>query len=137
MRHHLTFFVGIDAPDFNLGLEKGLRKAGIATVHYVSPSIWVWRAGRIETVRKAADRVLCILPFEKALYDEQGIDAVFVGHPKASTLPTDIDLASVRELLNLGDGQVVAVLPGSRTSEVHSTGPIIRHSSSDACKAPG
>jgi len=117
-------FVGIDAPDFNLGLEKGLRKAGVPTVHYVSPSIWVWRAGRIKTVRKAADRVLCILPFEKALYDEHGIDAVFVGHPKASTLPTDIDLASVREVLNLGDGQVVAVLPGSRISEVTRLGPL-------------
>jgi len=117
-------FVGIDAPDFNLGLEKTLRKSGIPTVQYVSPSIWVWRAGRIETVRKAADRVLCILPFEKAIYDEKGIDAVFIGHPKASTLPTDIDVASVRELLDLGDGPVVAVLPGSRSSEVSRLGPI-------------
>ena len=117
-------FVGIDAPDFNLGLEKTLRKSGIPTVHYVSPSVWVWRAGRIETVRKAADRVLCILPFEKALYDEKGIDAVFVGHPKASTLPTNIDVDSVRELLDLGDGPVVAVLPGSRFSEVSRLGPL-------------
>lgn len=117
-------FIGIDAPDFNLGLEKSLRKAGIPTVHYVSPSIWVWRAGRIETVRKAADRVLCILPFEKAIYDKAGIDAVFVGHPKASRLPTDIDLASVREVLDLGVGPVVAVLPGSRVSEVTRLGPL-------------
>ncbi|NOR67264.1 MAG: lipid-A-disaccharide synthase [Woeseiaceae bacterium] len=117
-------FVGIGAPDFNLGLEKTLRKSGIPTVHYVSPSIWVWRAGRIETVRKAADRVLCILPFEKAIYDEKGIDAVFIGHPKASTLPTGIDVGSVRELLDLGDGPVVAVLPGSRSSEVSRLGPI-------------
>lgn len=117
-------FVGIDAPDFNLGLEKRLRTSGIPTVHYVSPSIWVWRAGRIETVRKAADRVLCILPFEKPLYDAKGIDAVFVGHPKASSLPTDIDVGSVRELLDLGDGPVVAVLPGSRGSEVLRLGPM-------------
>ena len=117
-------FVGIDAPDFNLGLEKRLRQSGVPTVHYVSPSIWVWRAGRIETVRKAADRVLCILPFEKAIYDENGIDAVFVGHPKASTLPTDIDVDSVRELLDLGGGPVVAVLPGSRGGEVSRLGPI-------------
>jgi lipid-A-disaccharide synthase len=117
-------FVGIDAPDFNLGLEKKLRKSGIRTVHYVSPSIWVWRAGRIETVRKAADRVLCILPFEKKIYDERGIDAVFVGHPKATSLPADIDVASAREMLDIGAGPVVAVLPGSRVSEVERLGPV-------------
>jgi lipid-A-disaccharide synthase len=117
-------FVGIDAPDFNLGLEQKLRKHGIPTAHYVSPSVWVWRAGRIKTVRKAADRVLCILPFEKKIYDDAGIDAVFVGHPKATSLPTDIDLASVRELLDIGEGPVVAVLPGSRVSEVTRLGPV-------------
>lgn len=117
-------FVGIDAPDFNLGLEKNLRKSGIRTVHYVSPSVWVWRAGRIETVRKAADRVLCILPFEKEIYDEKGIDAVFVGHPKATSLPADIDVASAREMLDICSGPVVAVLPGSRVSEVERLGPV-------------
>jgi len=117
-------FVGIDAPDFNLGLEKMLRKSGTRTVHYVSPSVWVWRAGRIETVRKAADRVLCILPFEKKIYDEKGIDAVFVGHPKATSLPADIDVASAREMLDIGAGPVVAVLPGSRVSEVERLGPV-------------
>jgi lipid-A-disaccharide synthase len=115
-------FVGIDAPDFNFGLEKVLRRSGIRTVHYVSPSIWAWRPGRVKTVKKAADRVLCILPFEKAIYDKHGVDAVFVGHPKASTLPTDIDIGSVRELLDLGDGPVVAVLPGSRRGEVSRLG---------------
>jgi len=117
-------FVGIDAPDFNLGLEKMLRKSGTRTVHYVSPSVWVWRAGRIETVRKAADLVLCILPFEKKIYDEKGIDAVFVGHPKATSLPADIDVASAREMLDIGAGPVVAVLPGSRVSEVERLGPV-------------
>lgn len=117
-------FVGIDAPDFNLGLEKMLRKSGTRTVHYVSPSVWVWRAGRIETIRKAADRVLCILPFEKKIYDEKGIDAVFVGHPKATSLPADIDIASAREMLDIGAGPVVAVLPGSRVSEVERLGPV-------------
>ena len=117
-------FVGIDAPDFNLGLEKMLRKSAIPTVHYVSPSVWVWRAGRIETVRKAADRVLCILPFEKKIYDEKGIDAIFVGHPKATSLPADIDVGSVREVLDIGAGPVIAVLPGSRVSEVERLGPI-------------
>jgi len=118
-------FVGIDAPDFNLGLEKRLRKAGIRTAHYVSPTVWVWRAGRIETVRKAADRVLCILPFEKKIYDDKGIDAVFVGHPKATSLPTDIDIHSVRELLDIGKGPVVAMLPGSREGEVSRIGPVL------------
>ena len=117
-------FVGIDAPDFNFGLEKALRKSGILTAHYVSPSIWAWRAGRIETVRKAADRVLCILPFEKPIYDEQGIDAVFVGHPKADSLASDIDTESSRRMLNLEDNIVVAVLPGSRSSEVARLGPM-------------
>ena len=117
-------FVGIDAPDFNFGLEKALRKSGIRTAHYVSPSIWAWRAGRIKTVRKAADLVLCILPFEKPIYDEQGIGAVFVGHPKADKLATDIDTESSRRMLNLEEHNVVAVLPGSRSSEVSRLGPI-------------
>ena len=117
-------FVGIDAPDFNLGLEKKLRAVGIRTAHYVSPSVWVWRSGRIKTERKAADLVLCILPFEKAIYDEHGISARFVGHPKASSLPADIDVASVRELLDLREGRIIAVLPGSRRGEVERLGPI-------------
>jgi len=116
-------FVGIDAPDFNLGLEKALRGSGIATAHYVSPSIWVWRAGRIETVRKAADRVLCILPFEKRIYDEHGIGAVFVGHPKADSLPGNIDVAAIRAELGLGAGPLLAVLPGSRGGELSRLGP--------------
>ena len=116
-------FVGIDAPEFNLGLEKALHRAGIRTVHYVSPSVWVWRSGRIETLRKAADCVLCILPFEKKIYDAAGIDAVFVGHPKADSLPADIDVAAVRRDLGLGAGPLVAVLPGSRAGEVSRLGP--------------
>ncbi len=117
-------FVGIDAPDFNFGLEKKLRRAGVRTVHYVSPSVWAWRPGRIRTVRQAVDRLLCILPFEKALYDEHGVDAVFVGHPKADSIPTDIDIVSARAMLDLDDGPVVAVLPGSRGSEVSRLGPL-------------
>ena len=116
-------FVGIDAPDFNFGLERALRKSGIRTAHYVSPTIWAWRPGRIKTVAKAADRVLCILPFEPAIYAERNIDAVFVGHPKATSMPTDVNPQAVRELLGLGDGRVVAVLPGSRRSEVLRLGP--------------
>ncbi|MEJ2297332.1 MAG: hypothetical protein P8X94_02250 [Woeseiaceae bacterium] len=77
-------FIGIDAPDFNLGLETQLRRAGIRTAHYVSPTIWAWRAGRVNKVRAAADTVLCILPFEPEIYARHGVDAVFVGHPKAT-----------------------------------------------------
>ncbi len=117
-------FVGIDAPDFNLGLEKALRKLSIPTVHYVSPSIWAWRAGRVKTVKKAADTVLCILPFEKALYDAHGIDAVFVGHPKADAAPTTVSTHAVRQVLGLDSSRVVAVLPGSRRAEVERLGPI-------------
>ena len=117
-------FVGIDAPDFNFGLEKALRESGIPVAHYVSPSIWAWRAGRIKTVAQSVDRVLCILPFEKSIYDEHGIDAVFVGHPKADSLPANPDMVAVRESLGLGKGTVIAVLPGSRTNEVKRLGPV-------------
>ena len=117
-------FVGIDAPDFNFGLEKKLRRAGIRTAHYVSPTIWAWREGRLRTVAGAVDRILCILPFEKAMYDEHGVDAVFVGHPKADSIPRDIDVESARTILGLGPGPVVAVLPGSRNSEVSRLGPV-------------
>ena len=121
-------FVGIDAPDFNLGLEARLRSAGIRTVHYVSPSIWAWRPGRIKTVRRAADRVLCILPFEKTLYDDAGVDAVFVGHPRADSVPALVDAAAIaaaREAIGLGADEVVAVLPGSRATEVSMLGDIL------------
>lgn len=115
-------FVGIDAPDFNLGLEKQLRSSGIKTIHYVSPSIWAWRAGRIRTIAAAVDKVLCILPFEKQLYDEYGIDAVFVGHPKADSAPHRVDVNAARQTLGIEAAEVVAVLPGSRASEVSMIG---------------
>ncbi|MGI9199753.1 MAG: lipid-A-disaccharide synthase [Woeseiaceae bacterium] len=117
-------FVGIDAPDFNFGLERPLREAGVPVVHYVSPSIWAWRAGRIKTVEQSVDRVLCILPFEKAIYDERGVDAVFVGHPKADSLPVNPDTDSIRNALGLSGHTVLAVLPGSRSNEVKRLGPI-------------
>jgi len=117
-------FVGIDAPDFNLGLEKRLRAVGIKTVHYVSPSIWAWRSGRIKTVKAAADKVLCILPFEKALYDAVQVDATFVGHPKADSTPELIDMPAAREVLEINASEVVAVLPGSRLSEIKNLGEV-------------
>lgn len=115
-------FVGIDSPDFNLGLEKKLRAAGIKTIHYVSPSIWAWRSGRIKTIKAAADKVLCILPFEKPLYDEHGIDAIFVGHPKADSTPEFVDVAGARQALGIDARTVVAVLPGSRAGEISRLG---------------
>ncbi len=118
-------FVGIDAPDFNLGLEAALKSSGIRTMHYVSPSIWAWRAGRIGKIRRAADRVICILPFEPAIYEQQGIDAVFVGHPKADVLSPAIDVPAMRRELALPiEGRILAVLPGSRSSEVTRLAPI-------------
>lgn len=117
-------FVGIDAPDFNLGLEKQLRHAGIPTVHYVSPSVWAWRQGRINSIRQAADRVLCLLPFEKSFYDDRGIAADFVGHPMADAVPVNTDAAAARRGLGLRADSVVAVLPGSRMSEVSRLGPV-------------
>lgn len=116
-------FVGIDAPDFNLGLEKKLRRAGIRTAHYVSPSIWAWRPGRVKKVRKAADRVLCILPFEPPLYERHGVAATFVGHPRATAAAPAVDMAAARRLLGMDEaGEVVAVLPGSRAGEVTRLG---------------
>ena len=118
-------FVGIDAPDFNLGLETKLRKAGISTVHYVSPSIWAWRPGRVKKVEKAADTVLCLLPFEPAIYKEHGVNAVFVGHPSATAVPDVVDTAAARAELQLDARQIVAVLPGSRGGEVGRIGGIL------------
>jgi len=118
-------FVGIDAPDFNLGLEKKLRKAGIRTAHYVSPSIWAWRPGRVKKIKRAADTVLCILPFEPGLYEEHGVNAVFVGHPSATAAPDVVDMQKARSVLQLDAPQIVAVLPGSRSAEIGRIGGIV------------
>lgn len=115
--------VGIDSPDFNLGLETRLRRAGIRTVHYVSPSIWAWRPGRIRRLRQAADLVLCLLPFETAPYAAAGVEACFVGHPLADRIPPDWSREAARDALGLApEGAVVAVLPGSRSGEVEALG---------------
>jgi lipid-A-disaccharide synthase len=112
-------FVGIDAPDFNLDLEAQLKARGIKTVHFISPSIWAWRAERIEKIRRACDHVLCIFPFEKALYDQAGIAATYVGHPLANVIPMQPDKTAARAALGLAaQDTVVAVLPGSRQSEI-------------------
>jgi lipid-A-disaccharide synthase len=119
LREWPALFIGVDAPDFNLDLEAGLRSRGIKTVHFVCPSIWAWRPDRIEKIRAAADHVLCIFPFEPALLAEQGVAASYVGHPLANVIPMTPDRAAARAALNLElDAPVVAILPGSRRSEV-------------------
>lgn len=117
-------FVGIDAPDFNLGLEKRLRSRGIRTAHYVSPSVWAWRQGRVKKIAAATDLVLCLLPFEKAFFDRHGIAAEFVGHPMADREPAITDPAPARERLGLSAPTVLCVMPGSRASEVSRLGPV-------------
>jgi len=112
-------FVGIDAPDFNFGLERKLKGAGIRTVHYVSPSIWAWRAKRARTIGRSADLVLCLFPFEPEIYARHGVKAVFVGHPLADAFPIDPDQATARAVFGLSaDVPVLALLPGSRLGEI-------------------
>ena len=113
-------FIGVDAPDFNLDLEADLKAQGIKTVHFVSPSIWAWRAKRVEKIRRSADHVLCIFPFEPALLARHGIAATYVGHPLASIIPLVPDRQAARSALGLGqDDLVLALLPGSRESEIN------------------
>ncbi len=112
-------FIGVDAPDFNLDLEAALKAQGIKTVHFVSPSVWAWRLERVEKIRRSVDHVLCIFPFEPALLAQHGIAATYVGHPLANVIPMVPDRAAARAKLGLADeDHVVAILPGSRKSEV-------------------
>jgi lipid-A-disaccharide synthase len=112
-------FVGVDAPDFNLDLEGDLRVAGVKTVHFVAPAVWAWRAERIELIRRNVDHLLCIFPFEAALFQKHGVAATYVGHPLAPLIPMLPDRQAARLKLGLSDEQtVVALLPGSRRSEI-------------------
>jgi lipid-A-disaccharide synthase len=113
-------FIGIDAPDFNLDLEAGLKARGVKTVQFVCPSIWAWRAERTEKIKRSADHVLCIFPFEPEILAREGIAATYVGHPLANVIPMEPDKAAARRALGLApEDEVLAVLPGSRASEVH------------------
>lgn len=123
--HPPDVFIGVDAPDFNLGLEARLKRVGIPTVHYVSPSVWAWREKRARSLGRSADRVLCLFPFEPPIYAAHGVDAVFVGHPMADAIPPQTDPREARRELGLaGEGPWLAVLPGSRVAEVKRLGPV-------------
>lgn len=112
-------FVGVDAPDFNLSLELALHRAGISTLHYASPQVWAWRRYRLPKIRRAVDMILTLFPFEEAFFREHGVEARFVGHPLADEIPDDPDSGASRSQLGLpADAEVVAILPGSRLSEV-------------------
>jgi lipid-A-disaccharide synthase len=112
-------FIGVDAPDFNLDLEVSLKQAGIPTVHFISPSIWAWRRGRIKKIARAVSHMLVIFPFEEAIYRKAGIPATYVGHPLAEVIPMDPDQDGARDALGIDrNDKVIAILPGSRMSEI-------------------
>ncbi|HXS88941.1 MAG TPA: lipid-A-disaccharide synthase [Steroidobacteraceae bacterium] len=117
-------YIGVDAKEFNLRVAPRLKERGIRTVQYVSPQIWAWRQGRVRTIGRAVDLVLCLLPFEKRFYDEHGVHAVFVGHPLADQIPLHLDPRAARAALGLDpEGTYVALLPGSRHGEVARLSP--------------
>jgi len=117
-------FIGVDAPDFNLGLETRLKAAGLKTIHFVCPSIWAWRGGRANKLAASCDHVLCLFPFEPELLQRHGVAASYVGHPLADVIPIDPPRGAARRALGLGDDDVVvALLPGSRRSEVDAIAP--------------
>ncbi|WP_233198629.1 MULTISPECIES: lipid-A-disaccharide synthase [Luteimonas] len=132
-------FIGIDAPDFNLGLERSLKRHGIRTVHYVSPSIWAWRQGRAAKIGRSADLVLCLFPMEPPIYARHGVDARFVGHPLAEMLALEPDRAAARDALGLApEARVLAVLPGSRLGEIARLGEVFLDAAARVAEAlPG
>ncbi|WP_095106422.1 lipid-A-disaccharide synthase [Pseudomonas sp. Irchel 3E20] len=117
-------FIGIDAPDFTLNIELKLRQAGIKTVHYVSPSVWAWRQKRVLKIREGCDLMLTLFPFEARFYEDKGVPVRFVGHSLADAIPLEADRIAAREELGLPDGPLVALMPGSRGSEVGRLGAL-------------
>lgn len=123
LEHPPDLFIGIDAPDFNLGLERSLKAAGITTVHYVSPTVWAWRQGRVRKLARSMDLMLTIFPFEADFYAGRGLDVRFVGHPLADLIPDTVDRRAARRALGLPEeGRIVALLPGSRGTELRYLG---------------
>ena len=119
-----ALFLGIDSPDFNLGIERKLKRTGVTTAHMVSPTVWAWRSGRIRTIRAAVDHMLVLFPFEEPIYHAAGIPATYIGHPLADEIPEGVDQAAAREDLRLPQSApVIAVLPGSRRSEIERMAP--------------
>jgi len=139
LAHRPAVFVGIDAPEFNLGLAKRLKAGGLPTVQYVSPQVWAWRQGRVRGIAESCDRILCLLPFEPAFYAEHGVTARFVGHPLADQFPLEADRAGARAALGLSrDDEVIAVLPGSRMGEVSRLAvPFVSAAQRIAARRPG
>lgn len=143
--HRFDVVIGIDSPSFNTGLEERLKIAGIKTVHYVSPSVWAWRQGRIKQISRAVDLMLTLLPFENAIYKEHNIPVKFVGHPLADKFPLEHDQQKAKAILNdlLGQNKknydpsrpLLACLPGSRGGEVKFIGPVFWESIMECCKS--
>ena len=135
----LDVFIGVDAPDFNFGLEAQLRQAGIPTVHFIGPSIWAWRGGRIKKIARAASHMLVIFPFEEEIYRKAGIPVTYVGHPLAQVIPMVPDVAAARSALGLGaDCRVLAIMPGSRMGELkHNTIAFVQAAKLLAQRDPG
>ncbi|AFZ83641.1 lipid-A-disaccharide synthase lpxB [Candidatus Kinetoplastibacterium blastocrithidii TCC012E] len=123
-KNPISIFIGVDLPDFNLRIENILKRSGIPTVHFVSPSIWAWRYNRINQIREAVSHMLVVFPFEKSIYKKEGIPVTYVGHPLASKIPLNPDRDKARNILNINANKnVLAILPGSRISEIKNLAP--------------
>ena len=132
----ISLFIGVDAPDFNFGLERKLKRRGVRTVHFVSPSVWAWRGERLKKIGRAVNRMLTLFPFEAALYEAEGIPVTFVGHPMAADAATHATRRETRDLLKLKAATpVFALLPGSRLSEIEMHADLVLATAARICEA--